>query len=335
MSTPVYRDAVSHIASGAPGRASSVSGPDRQLESNIQYLKSVFDAANLGSGIYGWNQAVEPTIQVGQPVYWNGDNGRFEKALAAVENDPTTGTMVATDSADCCGIVASKASSAVANILFAGCDTIDISAAVDGGVSAGRYYLSSSEAGKLVQQRPPITCFVLRSFGNGDVLVLPDMKDFLEDHVHFNIELEAQPAGDCVAQEDGTHTVVNPTTSRRGWLPANHESFGGRAPEGAKFGYNMAQHAALQQVWPPIPIDAVMLEMLRPSDPAGTTQVYGRITEELVQFDVNGIWWMSDCFNQAPWPSDCGNSASSSVSCPAEPPMRLLLSFIKMTFQTG
>jgi len=340
MAVPSFQERVNHILAGAPGRASSVSGPDRELERNIQYVKAIVDAFRLGETLYKRDAVIDPALEVGQPVYYNSINARFEAALAASQNDPATGTIVAADSADVWGIVAVKRSAAIADILLIGVAEIDISAAVDAGVSAGRYYLSAGEAGKLVQQRPAVSVFVLRATGNGMVMVNPQIKDFLTAHIHIQMELAVVPAGDCaVPAVDDPHVIATPDDTIRGWLPADHASFDGRAPEGAKFGYNMAAHPQLQSLWPPIPIGAVLLEMNRSDSVNGQQQVYGRVSSSLVQFDVNGIWWMSDCYNEAPWPVDCSTvvpseSSLSSASCPTEIQMGLILSFVQMAFQT-
>jgi hypothetical protein len=340
---PSFQERVNHIVFGAPGRASSVSGPDRELESNIQYLKAIIDALQLGQAIYYRDAAIDPALEVGMPVYYNAANARFEAALAASQNDPATGTIVAADSADVWGIIAVKRTSSTADILLSGVAEIDISAAVDSGVSAGRYYLSAAQAGMLVQQRPAVSVFVLRSTGGSTVMVNPQIKDFLEAHIHVQMALPAVPAGNCIIPAVGEkHVITVPDDSIRGWLPANHSSFGGRAPALAKFGYNLAAHPQLQSLWPPIPIEAVLLEMERSDSVNGQNQVYGRVSGNLVQFDVNGIWWMSDCYNEAPWPVDCSTepgSESSSLSlssvCPTDIYMAFILSFVQMAYTTG
>ncbi len=328
----VFRNQIDHIQHGAAGTSSVVRTPDSQLESNILHLKQQYDDAALGQAIYHRDARLEASVKVGQPVYWNATNNQYELALAAVE--ASGASWVIMDSADCVGIVANKDTSTQGDVLTWGIDTIDISEAVDGVVAAGRYYLSAATAGKLVQQRPGITVFVLRNYGDGTVGVHPDVKDFLEDHIHYSVDLVALPAGDCdIVSEGSTHAVTTPNVALPGWLPADHASFGGTAPAGAKFGYNMAAHSALQSLWPPLPIGAVLLEMQRSSTDPMLQQILGRVNSNFVTFDINGIWWMSDCYGQAPWPVDCGTTSSaSSLSCNTVPTMSLILSFIKQTF---
>jgi len=85
-----------------------------------------------------------------------------------------------------------------------------------------------------------------------------------------------------------------------------------------------------------------------------------RVSSDFYVLDKNGIWWMTDCYNEVPWPTDLDTTpqfssslssssaalvSSSSLSsssgsfadagvCPVPNPMRIILSFIKMTFLT-
>jgi len=331
-----WQNSINHAQSGAPGRASTVSGPDRQLEGNLQYLKDRFDAANLGTAMFAYNQPVEADAQVGMPVYWNYAQSRYERALAATET--VNGVVTIADSADVVGIVYSKSASTIATIMTLGIAPVDITNAVDGTPAAGRYYLSAAEAGKLVAQSPPASVLVLRNHGNGDVHLAPTSRIMAQDHQHISFELTAAPAGGCnTVSPGGTHTVVAPDVNIPGWLPAGHASFNGNAPADAKFGYNLAAHPELAQLWPPIPIEAAVLEMVRSDDVNGQVQVLGRVAPDLVQFTTHGIWWMSDCYNEAPWPVDCSTTSSrpSLGPCPILIDMQLILSFVRMTFHTS
>jgi len=330
-----YKPQIDHIADGAPGYASRVRTPDQQLESNIQYLKSLVDSANLGQALFYRDVAVSASTVVGMPVYWHAANGCFEPALAAVVNDPASGTLRDADSANVVGVVYKKSTSTVADLLVLGVAELDISAVVDGTVTAGRYYLSGAAAGKLVQQRPPVSVPVLHVFSNNKVLVVPAVKDFLNDHVHFQYYLEPVPAGTHVPPSPGgTHTITSPDPTIKGWLPANHSVFNGQAPTGACFGYNLSAHSELNKVWPPIPTEAAHVLVLRPKsgdDPLNGLEV---MPEDLVQIDQNGIWWMTDCYDQVPWPTDYTGPYTPPPGCPTMPYMRVILSFLRMTFAT-
>lgn len=337
---PTFQQNVHHITDGAPGIASSVRTPDQELESNLQYLKALVDSALLGQALFYRDVAIESAALVGMPVYWNTTRSQFERALAGTETDAVSNSLVASAASDVIGIVFTKTTSTLADLLVLGVSELDITNAVSGAVDAGRYYLSAGQAGFMQRQRPAASVSVLHNLGDGRVLVVPQMKDFIEDHIHYRFSLTALPAGDHVPPAaDGTHSISNPDVTKPGWLPADHASFSGTAPTGAKFGYNLTEDTAVANVWPPIPLSAVNLALLSPDDDPLKGLQY--VPPELVQFDQNGIWWMSDCNGQVPWDPDYNSSASSSSSsssaaagCPTDPGMKLWLSFVQMTYTT-
>jgi len=74
----------------------------------------------------------------------------------------------------------------------------------------------------------------------------------------------------------------------------------------------------------------------------GTAQVAGTPVNPvgLVTIDNNGIWWMSDCYGDAPWPTDLdtsvpGAQGSQGVQCPRTEEMEIRLNFAKLSFGTG
>ena len=338
---------VSHIKPGEPVSASVASRPDRALESRTNYLLRLLESIDQKLAVIHYAQPVDPNVQVGQAVYWNTTNYRYEAALATVTTDPD-GNIVYDDRADVAGMVLSKPSSDLADVVLFGIAKFDdLTQAVEGGtVTPGRYYLSSTSDGKLTQQRPPATVSVCRILGPLDkcdqaswVLVHPQQRDFLEDHVHYQVELVARPAGDHTPPTSGNpHTITNPDSTKQGWLPASDAVFNGKAPAGAKFGYNLSQHPELAALWPPVPLGAVVLEWQKTSTDNTTYMIGGRVPPEKVVFDRYGIWWMTDCYDEVPWPTNLDTSTGYTppdpAACPQGVDMHLTLSFIKLTFQT-
>lgn len=345
MAAPFRRN-IQHVRHGEQGRAAVVRRPDAQLEQNILNLKDRVDALAAGEALFLYDVTVAPECLKGQPVYWNNTTERFEQALAAVTSDPITSVLIPADSTFCRGVVFYKTNPTLATLLVLGTATLDISDAVAGTVENGQYYLSSSSPGMLVKQRPAATVAVLERFSDGRVLVVPDVKDFLEDHIHFQYRLTALPAGDTAPpQPNELHVITNANSDLPGWLPADDPIFEGLAPAGAVFGYNLSQHPELRKVWPPIPVTTAVMEIFRPSaaDIAMGADIItgGRAPSGIVTMDANGIWWMTACYNQAPWPYDIiqtGSLTSDTISqvslCPTSPDMELILSFIRMTFAT-
>lgn len=341
---------IRHIVDGEAVNAGVAGRPDRTLEGNLRYLREVVDSALLGQALFLRDVTVASTVLVGQPVYWNSVNQQFEAALAAVENDAESNTLVPKASSDVVGVVHSKSNSTLADVASLGWLALDIDNAVDGTIAAGRYYLSSAEAGKLTTQRPPVSVPVLFADGQGNVMLTPALRDFVEDHVHYTFELTAKPAGTAAYIDSGNgttvvgpppnaedHAISGPDAALEGWLPASHTSFDGKAPTGAEFGYNLATHSDLQKVWPPIPVSAAAITWDKGVSQSGGTNVkLGAAGGAIV--DANGIWWMSKCYGDVPWFKDY-NSASppadpTTGQCPREEAIQVLLHYARMVFAT-
>tara|TARA_R110002020_G_scaffold16515_5_gene58252 strand:- start:133 stop:1983 length:1851 start_codon:yes stop_codon:yes gene_type:complete len=327
------------VAPGTPNR------PLRQIDQNVQYLWDVIQAAELGSTVYAREVTVESAVQLGMPVYWNDSEGQFERAVVGMQTDATTGYLSQTDSSQVWGIVAEKHSATSADLLLFGYANIDISAATGstGGVPAGTYYLSGTGLGKLTPQVPPVSVPVLRADGNENVFVNPSFVDSLSNHQHYKFDLVMLPAGDVSPPAEGAiHTITNPDSDFTGWLPADDAIFESKAPTGAKFGYNISADYDLNNLWPPIPVQSADVELIRPSiyDSASLKlreKLSGQVLNDIVKLDSNGIWWMTDCYDQVPWPTDytTGDSLSYSTdTCPQESVPAMLLYFVKVNFAT-
>jgi hypothetical protein len=337
---------IKHVTPGEPVQAGVVSRPDRALVDRTEYLKQRLDAAALGQAIFDIDATIAPDVLPGQPVYWNATAQRYERALAAVDTDQTTQTLVTLPSSDVLGLCYKKKNATLADVVLHGVVRLpEITNAVTAPVAAGRYYLSAVEPGKLVRQRPPVSVSVCYVQGVKDncadepwVVVMPQLRSFLDDHIHYRFELTALPAGDHdpeAAALAGVHTVDNADATQEGWLPADHTVFDGRAPVGAKFGYNFSQHEAISLVWPPMPLQAVAVLWDKGINNVGATEIpLG--SDGLCICDANGIWWMSDCYGDVPWPADLDTSSSESLSslaaCPREERMRVIVVYLRMLF---
>lgn len=333
------------------------------LARRTQYLYDLFNATALGEALFIRNVPIEADAVPGHAVYFDDDTGMYKRALAAVEFVPTAGWYTIAKSSYAIGLVYTKSDTQLGTIVSLGTlRDFDLSSVIEFGsaTTAGPYYLSMQTPGMLVQMKPPVGIYILYNNGDGTITVTPTPKDMLEDHIHYKYNLTAAPAGDhnCVSyfewlDEGKVHRVVNPDPNLPGWLPADHEIFNGLAPEGAKFGYNMAQHDALQRVWPPMPLESAHIE-------ANSHTI--ELTDArcpIAIIDANGLWWTQDCYGAAPWapeypgciPDSSSSSSLSSSSpeeCECEPPIEYLpghsnklldeksitLWFTKMVFKT-
>lgn len=349
-----WRRNVRHIQTGEPVSAGVAGRPDRALEQRTAHLKEVLDASALGAAIFDVDATLDPTVLEGQPVFWNAETQRYEAALAGVEPDAESSVLVPTAASDCDGLLYVKRSAALGDVVLYGLVKLpSLTNAIGDTIAAGRYYLSSSEAGKLVAQRPPVSVSVCKVLGAKEtcdddpwVIVGPQMRDFLEDHIHYSFELECVPSGTHTPPltEDDRHEISDADVTIKGWLPADHASFGGNAPARAAFGYNLAAHPELEQVWPPIPLSAVSVFWDKGQNRAGAALVPAGLAG-LVVCDAHGIWWMSDCYGDVPWPTAYDNTVSSSSSesslssdappeCPRDETMRIVVAYAQMVYAT-
>lgn len=326
------------IRDGEPVTAGVTNRAPAQNDRNIRYLWDVLQAANLGSTVYARKVTVESAAVVGMALYLNDGQSRFERGLAMMDSDPQTGLLTTSKSSHIWGVVTYKHNATLADLLLFGYAELDISAATDETPAAGLYYLSGVDSGKLVSQRPPVSVPVLRHDGNGKVFVNPQWIDLADRHHHYKFSLVCQPAGTHTPPAPGgRHEITDPSVNQRGWLPANHTSFNGKAPEGARWGYNLNAHAALKNIWPPLPVSNVCLIWNKGLDQDVNGGEVPLGSQGLCLIDRNGLWWMSDCYGDVPWPVnyDSGNPLSLSDGyneCPRDLYMELLLYFTKINF---
>lgn len=322
----------------------TVSGrPDRALTDRTQYLKDRIDALaadGAGQAIFAFDVNVSADVVVGNAVYWNADNQRFEKALAVVEQSQDN-ILTNAPSAEVIGVVYEKTSSTVATLITAGRITLDISAATVGTPEDGRYYLSGLEPGKLVKQSSSVSVPVLYYDGVDTVYVQIQAKNLTDSHSHYRIALSTDPAGAINSPSIGErYTITSADPSLQGWLPADHASFNDLAPVGAAFGYNLPEHPELQSNWPPIPESSACLVIF------GGVRNFGQEIPVgdggIAVIDRNGIWWMADCYGSAPWDIDTsyGEAVSEIVSntssCSLPSSYRdLVLYFSKVRYAAG
>lgn len=330
------------IGDRTPVRAGAVNQPLRQIDQNIKYVWDVLQAAAVGSTVYARRQTVDETVKVGMAVYLDTTTQRFAAALAVAEADEVNGVVTTAASAQVWGVVANKINATLADILLFGVDEIDLTeATADGAPAAGVYYLSGWTPGKLTRQKPPVSVAVLRRTTDGKVFVQPQFVDFLDRHTHYKFRLTCRAAGTTAPPTAGQrHSVTDGDDTLAGWLPADHPSFEGKAPAGAVFGYNLEAHTGLRSVWPPVPVGNAHLEWNKAltTDVGATGVPLG--TGGLAVLDRNGIWWMSDCYGDVPWPLDFDSAVSTSYSdsvgseCPRHAEMELTLYFTKVNFAT-
>jgi hypothetical protein len=344
-----FQEIIKLIQNGENVEAATPNASLRQLDGNIRYLRDLLAAVNYGQAIFIRDATVKSTTLVGQPVYFNSTNAQFEPAVGSVESDATTGFLKTGITAHVVGVIHTKSNSTKADILVHGFSELNLNNAVDGSVAAGVYYLSNADPGKLTATLPPSAVPVLQTLqetataGVWEVVVNTKIHDFLSDHRHFTYELVAEPAGETAPPAEGEkHTISSPNTGLEGWLPADNAIFDGLAPANAEFGYNISA-SSLAAIWPPVPVSAAGIYARKDNvyDNEAEPTIHGAelLTNDHVVIDENGIWWMTDCYNEVPWSTTLNTGTETSVSvsvgpndCPASKDDRLFLQWTQSGF---
>src|ERR1035437_5734668 len=274
------------------GVANRFTGEVRQ---RTDYLKERLGNAQFGSSLILYDVAFDPAVRVGQPVYFDVGSGTYKQAMAKLDYDPVSGSLVPNPSCFVEGICLVKVTATRGDVVQLGLVDLDWTQAIGTAgntvAEGGAYYLSTASPGKLTKQKPPVSVLValLHGDGVGTANITPIQRDVLEAHVHYAFTLVAEPAGTVrcgVPNETETFFTLHP--DKPGWLPASY--FGAAAPAGAVFGYNFDQHLALKKIWPPIPSGSAYLEL----NGIGVDPRRYRV-------DLNGLWWMDPCWTHAPW----------------------------------
>ena len=312
MATPVWPTRTNPVTDGEQVKQAVANRYPREAHQRAEYLKARLDALETGAALIIYDAALATGTLEGQPVYYDAVNDQYDQALAGLEEDTTAGYYRATSASFPIGIVLRKTAADIGDIVTYGyVSGVTLSNGIDGTISAGPYHLSMAEAGKMTSQEPPITMVMGIVCDATSMIVMPQYKDLLESHIHYKFELYPE-------RSTGSND--------RGWLTASHAKFGGNAPVGAVYGYNLPEHPALARAWPPIPPFAATVVKY---DANGDGVVLGDVGVcPTVTIDFNGIWWMDS--SSTPWGA-YGSSSSSAGGCPD---LALTLFFTKMVFKT-
>lgn len=303
---------VDHVTDGEPVNASVTGRPTRELEKQDRYLKEQLEALQTAGGLYVFGASLTAAVQQGAPVYWDPALQAFAPAVWKVQVDEATGLQTPAPCSLVIGIVAAKTNPTLGDILILGWACVVPAVEPGQTLSPGLYYLSSRTPGTVTLQPPVGGAPVLFADGFGKIYVLPQYPDLLRGHAHYRISLFSSVAGDTSPPAVGAeHVITNANPALPGWLPAADPSFLGLAPAGAVFGYNLAAHPDLQQLWPPVPITAVSLLLFTGLQGYGVEVPLG--PEGLAIVDTNGIWWRSSCFGSVPWETYLDTSGSLSA----------------------
>ena len=314
------------IKDGENVQASVANRMQYELQQRTDYLKSRLDALDAGQvlmarGVPVYYNVDDPaSVLVGHAVYWDPTTGLYKAALARVVYDPVLGGFVTAPSSYVMGICVFKYGNGTADIALNGLvDSMDFTQAIGTSgttaAEAGAYYLSASIPGHYTKSSPPFGIYVCYLRGDGSAHVQPTPHEILEAHIHYAIDLVAQPAGELACPDPASnYAFVSADPSQPGWLPADSAIFGGFAPADAIYGYNLSADSKVNRIWPPFPPESVYLE----KNGIGVDSAHFRA-------DSNGLWWLQNSYGNGPWPIEprpCSGGypeGSSSIPDPVGP----------------
>jgi len=303
------------IVNGLPVNADTINTRLEALYQNDLYLKQVLDYFEMPSGLIRCVE-VDPASQKGQPVYYSDVSGRYELAYYS-----ETGGSLDTN-AQVWGIIVKKESNDKALILIDGIYPVDLTAAIGTPNYSGKLFLGDTPGELTGTPAGETPVFVLSASGDGSVLFRPWTGEHLGTIAQWKHSLVCEAAGtgsitDCVG------SIASANDALPGWLPADDASFGGTAPAGAAFGYNIAADFSLESRWPLKYPNSAHLDFDRGCHLAigGTSVPMG--ADGLAIIDENGIWWMNDCAQDLPWDPNPGTPSND--SCPRTLAKRLTL----------
>lgn len=317
MSLTPWVPILAPVVDGQPVNASTTNREPSQLAQRTQYLKDLLDSISAGEALYARGVNIEAGALVGHAVYWDVTSLEYKRALAAATFDNALAGYTVSPSSYVAGIVTSKTTATTGDLILVGrlrSFNFTNGAGVSGALpaDAGPYFLSSSVPGMYSKQQPPVAVYIGVLQGNGQAIISPTPKDLLDAHVHYALDLVAKPAGTLSCDTpDRPYEFVDVDPESPGWLPADDTVFLGLAPVGAKFGYNIDQHPELSKVFPPVPLSSAYIER----NGLGVDQSKYIINNQT-------IWWMDDCYGNAPFPieprpCDVSSSSLSSESSPS------------------
>ena len=189
------------------------------LARRTDFLKNSFDLLGTTNGkISIPNAHLASGLAIGDILYWDTAQNRFDKAIAECSQDPSTGIFYASEKSFAIGILVTLTGPVTGTILTFGSfnfeeNGISLVGMMDEEVStpyppSGRYYLSHKVAGRMTTQ-PAAPLVQIGFFTPQTCFVSLLQKDLFESHYHFNMQLAAKPS----ASQNFSRTGRNSSTS--------------------------------------------------------------------------------------------------------------------------
>jgi hypothetical protein len=188
---------------GEPVDNATTARAHQSLSDRTEYLKQQLEDYSTKNGRVTIQSAyLAEAVNIGDAVYYDGINKKYDRALAEGITDPSTGLLSATSRAFVIGLCVSKEGN-YGTILISGnsdlytdfgvspSDLFDVSSNY---YSTGtRGYLSSFVPGKMTS-KPTSPLVQIGLFSSDKSFIAPLQKDIFESHLHYRFPIKMVPA---------------------------------------------------------------------------------------------------------------------------------------------
>lgn len=265
---------ITYINTNDPVSASVANTPLQQLNQKTDELRSKFDTTEAGNTLIYYDIPSDSSVQVGMPVYWDGENQCCKPAYISTELNETTSQYETGTTADCIGLVYKKNSNYSADILISGIVNFPAFQSYFSG-QTGRFYLGNTPGS--LTTIPNAQAFplgvILGTLGPCDtayrVYFNPCYTNSLLQHQHYSVDLKPEY-----------------------WDDVEDEN----APDDAVLAYGIDQDEELSKLWPPVPISAVSItvDWADNNEKIGGKELTVNKESSLIHINDSGIYWMTE-----------------------------------------
>lgn len=267
---------ITYINTNDPVSAPVANRPLYQLQQEAEKLQSQLDTTEAGNTLIYRDIPCDNSVQVGMPVYWDGNDQCCKPAYVTAELNETTNQYETGTPADCIGLVYQKNSSYSADILVSGIVNFPALQSHFAG-QTGRFYLGATPGS--LTTLPNAQAFplgvILGTLGPCDtayrVYFNPCYTNSLLQHQHYSIDLKPEKWED---------------------VPLDDEN----APDDAVLAYLIEEDEELSKLWPPVPIGAVSVtvDWADNNEKIGGKELTVNKESSLIHINESGIYWMAE-----------------------------------------
>ena len=276
----VWSQDVPYVADGDAVNEERTNAPIKVLADRTAALKTITDAIEAGQQLLLRDAPLAEGVEAGHVVYLNLTTLHYDRAQAIYASlISESGRLTPSDKAIFSGVVVSKASTYVGDILLSGLGVLSNAAVATlfgGTPELGIHYLSALNVGTVTATPPLLMIRVIQYAGSNIIRVFPpDFEPTTHSHREYTLF-----GGDWELA-----TAFDPNI----------------VPDGATYGYSFTTDRSVSQLLGEVLLPAVGEGTFvwrytdtdtGSSEEPGDTNLSGRhVNEDLVFIDQFGIWW--------------------------------------------